>query len=573
MAGIYRKTALEKLSSPEQLDKAIVIVSPSFWFALLGAAGIIVVALLWSIFGRLPENIKANGIFMNREGMSGIYSEVSGVVEEVEASRGQYVTKGEVLVRLSSDKENVKLSDLTERWENVAAVTLTSLNDVATDDNKALLDLKSQLYTVDSNLTSNDYMLEARQAELNTQRSRTAAAKAKFQDLEVKYYLTLLPVDTNQSSISFNENQTNLQSAKQYLESAKQSLLNLDAQNENTERRYEEAKKRLENAAEGTEEYAVLYNEYESAKRLWEDYEDAADEYKQSIGSWESVVAQVQSQYDTSKSELIGMTVYQESTQAWNAQASAAYQKALSDYNTELSTQRSLEDTVLQLQAQQAGEEANIRKQNSSLAAQFDATKNAALSQIDREIKDYGRQVLEHSICSTLDGTISEVMVSEGEVIQAGSAIARVSQGDAGDNVIVCYVPLESGRKVKEGMTASVYPSTANKQEYGHMTGTVTSVAEYATSRTEVQKQVGLDSIVDSFMKEGPVVEIMIELKKDESTASGYWWSSKKGAQAELSEGTIISSDIIIAQKPPITMLIPYLKEKLTVKRSGGSNG
>ena len=37
MAEIFRKSALEKLSSPEQLDKMIVITSPSFWLSMVGA--------------------------------------------------------------------------------------------------------------------------------------------------------------------------------------------------------------------------------------------------------------------------------------------------------------------------------------------------------------------------------------------------------------------------------------------------------------------------------------------------------------------------------------------------------
>lgn len=34
--NIYRKSMLERMSSPEQLDKMIVITSPSFWLALAG---------------------------------------------------------------------------------------------------------------------------------------------------------------------------------------------------------------------------------------------------------------------------------------------------------------------------------------------------------------------------------------------------------------------------------------------------------------------------------------------------------------------------------------------------------
>lgn len=55
MKDLFRKTSLEKLSSPEQLDKMIVITPPSFWVALTGAGLMIVDVLVWAIFGRLPE--------------------------------------------------------------------------------------------------------------------------------------------------------------------------------------------------------------------------------------------------------------------------------------------------------------------------------------------------------------------------------------------------------------------------------------------------------------------------------------------------------------------------------------
>ena len=54
MAQLYRKSTLDRLSSPEQLDRMIVITSPSFWIAMAGAALIVLAALIWSIFGELP---------------------------------------------------------------------------------------------------------------------------------------------------------------------------------------------------------------------------------------------------------------------------------------------------------------------------------------------------------------------------------------------------------------------------------------------------------------------------------------------------------------------------------------
>ena len=93
MADLYRKSALEKLSSPEQLDREIVIVSPSFWLAVLGATLIIISALVWSIFGKLPLYVSANGIYMNRGGIHSVYSDQPGMVDEILVETGEEVKK------------------------------------------------------------------------------------------------------------------------------------------------------------------------------------------------------------------------------------------------------------------------------------------------------------------------------------------------------------------------------------------------------------------------------------------------------------------------------------------------
>ena len=561
MADIYRKSALEKMSSPEQLDKAIVIVSPSFWLAMLGAAVIILAALLWSIIGTLPLNVSANGIFMNRSGIHSVYSEMAGTVETIEIDTGLQVHKGEVIARLSSKESERRLSDLTARRQAVEDVTLTSVMDKATDDNKGLLNLKSSNHTMDSSIVSDEYLLSSRKGKLEAQRVKAAAAKTALEEVEVKYYLTLLPVDTNKANLTYEEVQNNLETAQSNLNSAKDALFELNAENGNTEEKYDKAKKRYKEAEEGTDEYETL-------KQDWENYQNEAEEYSHRIGSWESVLYQMSAQHEAAKNEQVSSVVQNESMQAYNAQVSAAYERALSDYNTELSQVRELEDEVLQIEARMEGEEDEIRKSNLVLAEQFDSEKSAVLTQLDREIRECNEEISKNSICSTLEGTITELSIVEGQVIAAGDYVARVSSGDQEDNVVVCYVPVADGRKIKKGMSASVYPSTANKQEYGHMRGTVAYVDEYVTSRAEITNQVGVVSLVDSFLQNRPVVEVRLELERDDSTESGYWWSSKKGNEIELVKGTMVAADISIEEKQPISMLVPYLKEKLTIKQA-----
>ncbi|MCL4102160.1 hypothetical protein [Fibrobacter sp. HC4] len=64
---LFRKTALEKISSPEQLDKMIVAISPSSWIAIVGGFVIVFCVALWSFLGTLPQSITAEGVFLDSD--------------------------------------------------------------------------------------------------------------------------------------------------------------------------------------------------------------------------------------------------------------------------------------------------------------------------------------------------------------------------------------------------------------------------------------------------------------------------------------------------------------------------
>ena len=186
MAQIFRKSALDKLSSPEQLDKMIVIINPSFWIAALGGALIILVALIWSIFGRLPEKVEANGIFMDEGGIRTVVAENSGIVSEVLVSEGEQVSIGQEIARLGSEEARKQLDILLERRDGVDIVTFYSEDDAATADNKTLLDIKSQRITGGSNLATNKVLLETKEKNDNKEKLSQKLLEEKIYDEEVK---------------------------------------------------------------------------------------------------------------------------------------------------------------------------------------------------------------------------------------------------------------------------------------------------------------------------------------------------------------------------------------------------
>jgi hypothetical protein len=62
MPDLYNKAALERLSNPEQLDKAITVSKPASWLALIGITLVFATAIVWSVLGTLPTVLPTQGI-------------------------------------------------------------------------------------------------------------------------------------------------------------------------------------------------------------------------------------------------------------------------------------------------------------------------------------------------------------------------------------------------------------------------------------------------------------------------------------------------------------------------------
>lgn len=99
---MFREAAMQTLSSPEQLNQLVKVTQPYSWIAL-GAAGLaIAVALVWSVFGRLPTMVTGEGILIRKGGTFNIVSEGSGVVTDIaDLKIGQRIQRGQVLAQLA----------------------------------------------------------------------------------------------------------------------------------------------------------------------------------------------------------------------------------------------------------------------------------------------------------------------------------------------------------------------------------------------------------------------------------------------------------------------------------------
>ncbi|MEA5551023.1 NHLP bacteriocin system secretion protein [Anabaena cylindrica UHCC 0172] len=106
---IFRKKSLERLSSPEQLDRVVQVVKPQDWLPL-GMLGLLVsLGLLWSVLGRLPMTVTGQGVLINPRRILQFQSPISGQLKSLNIRDGQCVKKDEVLASVDPSEERQQL--------------------------------------------------------------------------------------------------------------------------------------------------------------------------------------------------------------------------------------------------------------------------------------------------------------------------------------------------------------------------------------------------------------------------------------------------------------------------------
>lgn len=113
--SVYRKVALERLSSPEQLDQLMRVTNPQGWLALGALTLLILAALLWGVFGSIPTEAAGEGILLRRGGVSELVANANGQVEEVRVEVGDVIAAGQVVATIRQELELRQIEDLESK--------------------------------------------------------------------------------------------------------------------------------------------------------------------------------------------------------------------------------------------------------------------------------------------------------------------------------------------------------------------------------------------------------------------------------------------------------------------------
>lgn len=686
MADIFRKKSLDKLSSPEQLDKMIVINSPLSWLAIAGGGFIILAVLIWAIFGRVPISKEGNGILLGNGEVNSVYAGTQGVITKTYVSGGDEVKAGDVLFEVANQETAYAMNQLEERIEKVEKVTFTSENDEATTDNQQLISLKNQRLTMDLETEGYEEQLKALKKEYSQAKKDLKEAEEALDKAKEAYYGGIASDNSSTIEYEYNKALTEYQTAESLAKSAQASYksakntadayyvqwssandtlkdlqyqisvgsIEVAAQQQSYQTIQTQAQTLAQSASQlaasaqeaanraaeaeaqalEAENYAAIAPEEEKASALLQaqtaraaataarqqaeaeaanaqSAQAQASEAASRLESTAAVYNEAATQLSTANTQLKELEsstakAYQQYCLAANqvSQLGSEYSKAASDrdskkstyeakkdayeeyihnigpsssqktkegneynlalteYNTLKSKKESLAQEIKTVKLQISVGDSSGETQLTSLETQFDLSKQSVLDGLQTELDSYSMLSEGSQIKADVDGIVYSTLVANGSSVGVNSEVARISDKDGDDGLqAVYFMDLDNGKNVKVGMSVNIYANTLAKEEYGHMTGTVVSVANYVTSYADLYSRLGDETLAQTFSKNGSVVEVVCEINEDPDTVSGFEWSSKKGKTAELTEGTLLTGSVVTENVAPITMLIPKLKE------------
>ena len=99
--SLFRGEAMDKMLSPDELDRLMRVTDPRGWLALIALLALAAAAVVWGVFGTVPVQVKGDkGVLLGGDSRSQAVSQTSGLVTDVRVEIGDDVQEGQVLARI-----------------------------------------------------------------------------------------------------------------------------------------------------------------------------------------------------------------------------------------------------------------------------------------------------------------------------------------------------------------------------------------------------------------------------------------------------------------------------------------
>lgn len=129
MKKIFRDKALQKASSPDQIDDLMHIIQPRVWISVFAVLFLIIISILWGFLGNIPTLVNGTGIILRSDMVGGIYANGNGELMAISVMEGDAVSKGQVIGRIKNPELRAEIENLEKHIAELS-VEINSQNQI-----------------------------------------------------------------------------------------------------------------------------------------------------------------------------------------------------------------------------------------------------------------------------------------------------------------------------------------------------------------------------------------------------------------------------------------------------------
>lgn len=167
---IFREAALDRLSSPEQLDQVIRITTPKAWLGLGSFLILVVSAVAWGVLGEVSQKIKGRGMLIRSGGVLEVVSPVAGRVTDLPVSVGDSVREGDAVAWLAQPEMVDRLKRAEAELGDVKELQQEKLAFAREEARLRRRELEQQRAAVKANLRADTARLQTLNGQLEARK-------------------------------------------------------------------------------------------------------------------------------------------------------------------------------------------------------------------------------------------------------------------------------------------------------------------------------------------------------------------------------------------------------------------
>jgi HlyD family secretion protein len=392
------KHSLESVASPERLDQLMKVVKPKDFIPVVAVGGLTVIALVWSIVGRIPITVTGQGVLISPQRIVELQSPITGQLISLSVKDNQYVKKGEILATIKPTELEQQLKQQQAKRQQLIA----------------------QSSDIDS-LTSQRVQVE----------QQAITATRTNLDQKLRDVRALSPIVKEQALASVEQQRQSLQQQiedKQALVSVsrERELKTIQQQRNTLQQRLQDfyelepvMKKRLLTRKQLQTEGAIAGDIVLEAENAYRDNRNQITEIQAQLTELKSKETEIDKSFRENKSQT---TELQAQLQQLNSQK-INIEKSFRENRNQV--------TEIQAQITELNTRSKSLEQNNLQAS---ITRKNEIGEVERNITQLQQQIQERSLIrSPQDGYILEASSVIGQVVSPGTRLGTLQAKNDGD--------------------------------------------------------------------------------------------------------------------------------------------